>query len=1578
MTEAEKLRNYLKRATVDLHNAHERLREVKEQAHEPVAIVGMSCRYPGGVCSPQELWELVAAGTDAISGFPVDRGWDLEGLYDPDPDRPRTSYARNGGFLYDAGEFDAGFFGISPREALAMDPQQRLLLEACWDAFEDAGIDPSSVRGSQTGVFVGVMYHDYAAGLGARSVPEGLEGYLGTGSAGSVVSGRVAYTFGLEGPAVSVDTACSSSLVALHLACQAVRSGECSLALAGGVTVLAWPEVFVEFSRQRGLAADGRCKSFAARADGAGFSEGVGVVLVERLSDARRLGHRVLGLVRGSAVNQDGASNGLTAPNGPSQQRVIAQALANARLSARQVDVVEGHGTGTMLGDPVEAQALLATYGQDHPEGRPLWLGSIKSNIGHTQAAAGVAGVIKMVMAMRHGLLPKTLHVDEPSGQVDWSAGAVSLLTEAMPWPENGQPRRAGVSSFGISGTNAHVILEQAPVLDGVTSADSAVADIDDDDAGGGVLGGGVVSWVLSAKSERALCDQAGRLLECVGGDADLGLVDVGLSLVGRSIFEHRGVVVGGDRDGLLSGLGVLAGGGSAESVVAGVAGVAGGVVFLFPGQGSQWEGMALELLDASPVFAEQMKLCGDALAPFVDWSLVDVLRGVEGAPGLDRVDVVQPVLFAVMVSLAALWRACGVVPDVVVGHSQGEIAAAYVAGGISLEDAALVAALRSRALTGLVGRGGMVSVALGAGGLGGRLEHWGGRVVVAAVNGPSSVVVSGDRDMLNELLKECAAEGVRAREIPVYYASHSPQIEAIREELLGVCSAVVPRSGDVPFYSTVTGGLLDTAELGGEYWYRNLRETVQFESATRALLEGNYRTFVEVSPHPVLTVGVQETVDEVVDEPDEVGVIGSLRRGRGGLERFLTSLGEVWVRGASVDWGAVFEGSGAQRVRLPSYAFQRERYWLDGSMSGVGDMAAVGQASADHPLLGAAVGLAGGEGWLFTGRLSLQSHPWLADHAVMGVVLLPGTAFLEFALHAGRQAGCERVRELTLEAPLVLPDDGGVQVQVSLGEADEWGCRPVSIYSRPQEVSDDELLADEAWMRHANGVLVGDTVGSEVRADGLGGVWPPEGAAVVDIDEFYNLMGDLGLDYGPVFQGLRAAWRRGDEVFAEVALSEDQESQAGLFGVHPALLDAALHATALGPLGQGGEGGMRFPFSWSDVCLFAGGLSNLRVRLSPVRDEAVSLILADDDGGLVASVGSLVLRAVSAEQLQGVRGGKSLFCLGWVVVPVASGAEVVEDGWVLLGEEGCALAGSLVAAGVGSAGVYGDLASLGEAVDGGVSVPEVVLLGVSGADRDDSDGVSVDGPGGGGIAGEAHVVTNWVLGLVQEWLGDERFVSSRLVIVTRGAVAVGAGEDVPGLASAPVWGLVRSAQSENPERFVLVDLDGEEASWRALPAALALGEPQLALRHGAVRVPRLTRVGSDGALVAPDGVSSWRLGIATEGTFEGLEFVACPDVVAPLASGQVRVGVRAAGLNFRDVMLALGLVAPTATDLGSEGAGVVLEVGSGVEDFAPGDCVMGLLPGAFGPIAVTDRRFSRGCLRGGRLPRLLRCRLCS
>ncbi|GAB3971824.1 hypothetical protein GCM10029978_047720 [Actinoallomurus acanthiterrae] len=1280
---------------------------------DPIVIVGMACRYPGGVAAPEDLWRMLAEERDVVSEFPVDRGWDLEGLFDPDPERVGTSYTRAGGFLHDVADFDAGLFGVSPREAVAMDPQQRLLLEVSWEAFERAGIDPRSLRGSRTGVFAGLMYHDYLGRL--DHVPEEVEGHLGAGNAGSVASGRVAYTFGLEGPAVTVDTACSSSLVTLHLAAQALRAGECDLALAGGVAVMATPGVFVEFSRQRALSPDGRCKPFAAAADGTGWSEGVGMLLVERASDARRNGHPVLAVVRGSAVNQDGASNGLTAPNGPSQQRVIRAALASAGLAPGDVDAVDAHGTGTRLGDPIEAQAVLATYGQGLPEDRPLWLGSIKSNLGHTQAAAGAASVIKMVEAMRRGVLPASLHIDEPTPHVDWTSGAVELLRKPVTWPETGRPRRAAVSSFGISGTNAHVILEspehepapEAPTVDGP------------------------VPWVLSAATDEALQEQAGRLASPAGEPSP---VDVGFSLLsGRARLEHRAVVLGSDKAGALKALAV---GEACPGVVRGRARpetVSSGVVWVFPGQGSQWAGMASELLRSSPVFAERFGECAAALGEFVDWSPAEA---AEDAEQLQRVEVVQPVLWAMMVSLAEVWRSWGVEPAAVIGHSQGEIAAACVAGGLSLRDGAHIVSLRSRMARHMPEHGGLMAAAESEGRMRARLARWGDRVTIAAVNSPGSVVVSAEHAVLDELMAACVDDGVRARRIPATFASHSPHVEGMRAELAEALDGLDPRTGDVPFYSTVIAGPLDTARLDAAYWYDNMRQPVLFERTVRALADAGHTTYLEISAHPGQIFGIEETLDELGG-----GVVtGSLRRGDGGLDRLAASAAELFVTGADVDFRPLL--SGGRRVDLPTYAFQRRRYWLDRPSAPAG-------GSGGHPFARTVTELADSGGLVMSGELSAREPAWLGDHRLGDSAVFPGTAFLDLALYAADRLGCSGVEELTLVAPLSLPEDGRVTVQVAVD-----GERRVRIFSRPDESA--------AWEPHAEGRLAADS--DEPPAGGW--AWPPPGAEPVALDGFYGRLADDGYGYGPAFQGLRRAWRDGDDLYAEVALDPESEATASAYGLHPALLDAALHT--LGVAGPG-DGTVRLPFAWSGVRLHAAGATSLRVRVR--LGDTFTIEATDPAGHPVVTIDGLAVRPAT-----GVGRSGSLYAIEWERLAPPSAA-----------------------------------------------TGEVAVLDY----RD---------------PGDLHEHVTRALTDLQREL--EASPDSRLVVLTRTAVVAAPGDD-PNPVAAAVWGLVRSAQSEHPDRLVLVDagaagdIDATGAAVRSLAGA---AEPQVALRGDTVLVPRLVR----------------------------------------------------------------------------------------------------------------------------------------
>ncbi|PZG14086.1 polyketide synthase [Micromonospora craterilacus] len=1310
---------------------------------DPIAIVAMACRFPGGVSTPDDFWANLVEGHDGVGAFPIDRGWDPD-VFDPDPEHPGTTYTRHGGFLYGAGDFDAGFFGLSPREALAADPQQRLMLETTWEALERAGIDPHRLRGSRTGVFTGVIGADYAPRLGA--IPPDVGGFLLTGNASSIVSGRVSYTLGLEGPSLSIDTACSSSLVALHLAARSLRAGECTIALAGGVSVIGTPLVFTEFSRQRGLAPDGRCKPFAAAADGTGWSEGAGVLVLERLSDARRHGRPVLAILRGSAVNSDGASNGLTAPNGPSQQRLIADALADAGLQPADVDVVEAHGTGTRLGDPIEARALIDAYGPGRR--RPLWLGSVKSNIGHTQAAAGVAGVIKMVLALRHDRLPRTLHVDEPTPFVDWSAGPLRLLTDAQPWPAGAVPRRAAVSSFGISGTNAHVIVEEAPPVPSPAPARPGPAPL-----------------VLSARTAAALREVARQLDGHLRDRPEQPLHEVAVAAAARTVFAHRAVVL--DSAGLTD----LAAGRPHPAVVAGTA-AEGKLAVVFPGQGAQRPGMGRELAAADPEFAADLAEVCAAFDPYLDRPLRTV---IDDEPALlDQTGYTQPALFAVEVALYRRLRRGGVRPDYVLGHSIGELTAAHVAGVVSLADAARLVAGRARLMQALPAGGAMAAIQAAPNEVEPLLADSEGRTGIAAINGPCAVVVAGPVSEVDRIVEVFAGQGRATTRLRVSHAFHSALMEPMLAEYGELAAGIDYGPPQLPVVGNEIARPVD--EFTAEHWTRHVRQPVRFGQSVRWLAAQGVTRFLEVGPGGTLSAMVLDSAGGAPAPDTATGpaAVPLLRAGRAEPESFTQALARMFALGVTVDWSAVV-GPGP-RGELPTYPFQRQRYWL---------------TPPTRPMLGEPVDLPAAAGLLFSGELSLLAQPWLADHRIRGVVVVPGALLAELAAAAGDRAGCPEVAELLLHEPLTLPDAGAVQTRVVVAEPGADGTRQLAVHAR---------LADGTWTRYATGTVapIRDSDATRLR------IWPPPGAGELPTTDCYADLGAAGYDYGPVFQGLGRAWQRGVETFAEVTLPPEAAGTADRFLLHPALLDAALHA--LGLRADAGDE-LALPFSWTGLQVHSRGAAAVRARLTRTAD-GIEVMLADPSGVPVASIRQLALRPVDPAQL---------------ATRPASG--VHELCWVPAGAEKAAVPAA------------GDAAIRWlEELPADAAVPDVVFAALP--------------PGGDEPAGAVVAA----LELAQRWLADQRFAAARLAVVTRGAT----GGPPADLGHAAACGLLRTVQSENPGRLTLIDVAGDKAVPPAvLAAAAASDEPQVALVGGDVLVPRLREGGTAATPAAawnPDG----------------------------------------------------------------------------------------------------------------------------
>ncbi|MHB9524811.1 type I polyketide synthase (plasmid) [Pseudomonas amygdali pv. morsprunorum] len=1407
-TDSERLTEALRASLMANETLKRQNHELQAAAQEPIAIVAMGCRLPGGLASPEALWRLVEAGEALSSALPSDRGWQLDSLFPADsPLRERVAGWR-GGFLDEVAGFDAAFFRISDREALAMDPQQRLLLEVSWEVLERAGIVPATLKNSATGVFLGATQNGYLADLQRRN--PAADGYRLQGGLSSIISGRIAFVLGLRGPAMTVDTACSASLTAIHLAVQSLRSHECSLALAGGVTVMATPEVFAEFTRQNGLAADGYCKAFAEQADGTCFAEGAGVLLLERLADAQRAGHPVLAVIRGTAINQDGASNGLTAPSGPAQEQVIQLALQNARLRSLDIDVVEAHGTGTALGDPIEAGALINTYGRGRPPERPLWLGSLKSNIGHTQLAAGVASVIKMVMALNQGVLPKTLHAQEPSRKIDWSEQTVRLLHRARPWPETDQPRRAGVSSFGFSGTNAHLILEQAPPATQV-ACHPTVAELE---------GLPAISFPLSAACAEGLRAQARQTIALLEDPAtDLAALNASLAMQ-RSALDHRAVILAAQREDALMQLRALAEGRHVPGLIQGQRSPSGTTAFLFSGQGAQWPSMGRHLYRICPPFAAALDEVCAALDPLLTQPLKNVMfadKGSDRAALLDRTDFIQPALFAFEVSLYRMLRHFGIVPDVLLGHSIGEIAAAHVAGVFALADAARFVAVRGRLMQAITHEGAMVAIEASEQDVSATLAGLEQSVAIAAVNAPTAVVISGDRSAVERLAADWQQRGHRTQMLRVSHAFHSPHLDGILAELRQTLAGLSFHAPTLPIVSTVTGTPLTAEQARSpDYWAEQARQPVRFAAALCWLLEHRLTTAVEIGPDAVLTALGRTNASQHPNGDTAAQWIAPQRRDKDDPRPLFAALAQLYTRGAALDWRRLLPP--APTLALPTYPFQHRHYWLQprsGATGHAGNMP--GLLALEHPLLAHGLERADGQGWVFWGQLDGSCQPWLLEHRVGGLAYGAGAMTAECILTIGNRLGCPLLQDLTLQRLVPLQEQGAVDIQIHLDVPDAQGVRNVAAYYRPAEPD-----ATGGWQHFASCQLLPDPTEPPLWSDLQTAVWPPAHAEPTAFADLYVRLAEQGVELEGSFRRIVRAWQSPEGIYVEAERAHSE--QGPTFTLHPTLLDAGLQSGLLVEGAAPPAAAPRLLFSMSGMRLYQAGATQLRGLLqlkarptSPTAPRDYRMRLADYQGRAVVTLESMVLKSASTGTLPRRLVGYRVL---WREVSPDPMADPPEALWLGAGDDlpsDCASA------------AYQHLA---DAITTLATTPPGTAL------------VLVP-PVPPATPAAANRALQDLAATLREWLEDERTARHPLLVATRRAVATADDEDVPNLSQAALWGLVRTAQEEHPGRMLLLDLDTAPATPRDFARALAAAqgdEPQLAWRQGRLLAPRLVR----------------------------------------------------------------------------------------------------------------------------------------
>ena len=1541
-------RQVLQNALAAIERLQSRLDVAEASGREPIAIVGMGCRIPGGIVDAKTYWDLLTEGRDVVGEVPPDR-WDVGAYYDPDPSVPGKSRTKAGGFLQDIEGFEPSFFGMSPREAIGLDPQQRLLLEVAWEALEDAAIPADQLDGSLTGVFVGITSMDYAQRIDVAD-PARSDIYLATGTALNAAAGRVSFTLGLQGPCMAIDTACSSSLVAIHTACQSLRNRESNLVLAGGVNAIMSPDPFVLISKWGMLSPDGRCKTFDASANGFVRGEGCGLIVLERLSDAIANGRNVLAVIRGSSINQDGHSSGLTVPNGLAQQSVVRQALAAAKLQPTDVSYVEAHGTGTSLGDPIEVEALAAVYGQGRDAAQPFEIGSVKSNVGHLEAASGVTGLIKVVLAMQHGQLPASLHVKQPTPAIPWERLPVRISTTLHDWQPPGGTRRAGISAFGFSGMNAHVIVEEAPAAPRAAAVSVRSAHL----------------LPLSAKSEAGLAALAARHAEHLAQHPELPLADVCATLSqGRSHFNHRLALIAADTAGMAAQLRAAAAGEGQAARGQATVGARLRVAFLFTGQGSQYVGMGSELDRTEPVFRATLDRCAAVLDPLLPRPLRELLFTDTGGL-LDQTGCTQPALFALEVGLAALWRSWGLEPSSVIGHSVGEFAAAVVAGVISLEDGARLIAARGRLMQALPAGGVMVAVQGDAALVERAVAPHAAQVSIAARNAPGSLVIAGARAPVEAIATALAAQGLRTQPLTVSHAFHSPLMEPMLAEFRQIAAAVTHHAPTLAWISNLDGAVIDWSTWGGrmaDYWCQHIRAAVAFESGMQALARTQCDVCIEIGPSPTL-IGLGQ---QCVAEAAHIEWLPSLHRKRSATEQLLDSVARLYVRGAQFDWRAFGETGARHSLRLPTYPFQRQRFIMDVRKP---NRRVAGKSV--HELLGARMAVAGVAAQ-FERVVRADDPAWLAEHRIGGAVLMPFTAYLEMALAAARQVQGHAVTgldQMEIGEPMALAatEERVLQVVVDTGPA---GAR-VRVFSR------DAARDDAPWMLHA----------SAVPATSAAGTLPPLSSVdsrcehAVEVAPFYERLRGLGVDFGDSFRAMHTVRSGAGEAVGEIGLHDQVQAGAGNFLLHPALLDACLHvsAAAMDSLPGADDGNMYLPIGVASYRWFAAPQAGLRAH-AKVREAGsggdlrlVDVRIENADGTLVAQLQDVRCRRASRDMF---RQRVDAQVADWLYAPTwkeqAHPSERPIAGRWLVFDEGAGRGERLAAEIVSRGG------TALRVLPGAAFAMHGDHADIDPASAADLARLLADAATAGGLAG---VVSLWPLRVPV--LGDDDVPSAvqqlgtdaalllvqalaphpaPLWLVTTGTEVVD-GCETPRVEQALVAGLARVAALEHPElRVTHVDLDPQAhaADSRQLADELAAStenraavEHRVALRKGVRYVARLGRVLRPTA--PPVDAAPTRLHIGSRGTLENLAIV--PGERRAPGPGEIEIRVRASGLNFRDVLSALGLYPGEIRHLGSDCAGEVVALGSDVRGFAIGDRVVAMTEGAFASHATTRWEF--------------------